>query len=64
MSNKAIDNSQNKASLIMLVAAFSAVYVIWGSTYLAIKYAIETIPTFRGPHREVSFRRAAARSPL
>ena len=30
----------------MLVAAFAAVYVIWGSTYLAIKYAIETIPTF------------------
>ncbi len=26
--------------------AFSAVYVIWGSTYLAIKYAIETMPSF------------------
>ena len=26
--------------------AFSAVYVIWGSTYLAIRYAIETIPPF------------------
>lgn len=46
MSNKAIDNSQNKVSVIRLVAAFAAVYVIWGSTYLAIKYAIETIPTF------------------
>ncbi len=29
-----------------MVAAFAAVYVIWGSTYLAIKYAIETLPTF------------------
>lgn len=29
-----------------MIAAFAAVYVIWGSTYLAIKYAIETIPTF------------------
>lgn len=46
MSSKAINSSQNKASLIMLVAAFAAVYIIWGSTYLAIKYAIETIPTF------------------
>jgi drug/metabolite transporter (DMT)-like permease len=46
MSNKVIDNSRDKASLVMLVAAFAAVYVIWGSTYLAIKYAIETIPTF------------------
>jgi drug/metabolite transporter (DMT)-like permease len=24
--------------------AFSAIYVIWGSTYLAIRYAVETIP--------------------
>jgi drug/metabolite transporter (DMT)-like permease len=29
-----------------MIAAFAAVYVIWGSTYLAIKYAIETMPTF------------------
>jgi drug/metabolite transporter (DMT)-like permease len=27
-----------------LLAAFLAVYVIWGSTYLAIRFAIETIP--------------------
>lgn len=26
--------------------AFAAVYVLWGSTYLFIKYAIETIPPF------------------
>ena len=29
-----------------LVSAFTAVYVIWGSTYLAIRFAIETIPPF------------------
>jgi drug/metabolite transporter (DMT)-like permease len=29
-----------------LIAAFAAVYVIWGSTYLAIRYAIATIPPF------------------
>lgn len=27
-----------------LLAAFAALYVIWGSTYLAIRFAIETIP--------------------
>ncbi|MEO7673377.1 MAG: EamA family transporter [Pyrinomonadaceae bacterium] len=36
----------NKRNLIILIAAFAAVYVIWGSTYLAIKYAIDTIPSF------------------
>lgn len=29
-----------------VVAAFAAVYLIWGSTYLAIRYAIETLPPF------------------
>ncbi|NWG10147.1 EamA family transporter [Candidatus Bathyarchaeota archaeon] len=29
-----------------VAAAFAAVYVIWGSTYLAIKFVIETIPPF------------------
>lgn len=29
-----------------LVGAFAAVYLIWGSTYLAIRYAIETLPPF------------------
>lgn len=27
-----------------IIAAFAAVYLIWGSTYLAIRFAIETIP--------------------
>jgi drug/metabolite transporter (DMT)-like permease len=46
MSSTATRTSPEKASLILLIAAFAAVYVIWGSTYLAIKYAIETIPSF------------------
>jgi drug/metabolite transporter (DMT)-like permease len=29
---------------LRLLAAFFAIYVVWGSTYLAIKLAIETIP--------------------
>jgi len=31
-------------ALAPLIAAFGAVYVIWGSTYLAIRWAIETMP--------------------
>ena len=29
-----------------LVAAFAALYVVWGSTYLAIRFAVETLPPF------------------
>jgi drug/metabolite transporter (DMT)-like permease len=29
-----------------LVSAFASVYLIWGSTYLAIRFAIETLPPF------------------
>lgn len=29
-----------------ILGAFLAVYLIWGSTYLAIKYAVETMPPF------------------
>ncbi|MDH5476455.1 MAG: EamA family transporter [Cyclobacteriaceae bacterium] len=31
---------------IAVVLAFAAIYIIWGSTYLAIAYAIDTIPPF------------------
>lgn len=31
---------------ILLIAAFAAIYILWGSTYLAIKYGIETFPPF------------------
>ena len=33
----------NRAGIVL---AFAAVYLIWGSTYLAIRYAVETIPPF------------------
>jgi drug/metabolite transporter (DMT)-like permease len=33
-------------SRLLTLAAFIAVYFIWGTTYLAIKYAVETIPPF------------------
>src|SRR5437879_13611458 len=31
---------------IWIIAAFAALYVIWGSTYLGIRFAIETVPPF------------------
>ena len=30
----------------LVIAAFAAVYLIWGSTYLGIRFAIETVPPF------------------
>ena len=37
-------NSRPQASRSQIVMAFAAVYVIWGSTYLTIHIAIETLP--------------------
>ena len=33
-----------RPSRLALLLAFLAIYLIWGSTYLAIRYAVETIP--------------------
>ncbi len=38
--------SMQQASRSRLIAAFAAVYVVWGSTYLAIRFGVETIPPF------------------
>lgn len=38
--------TQKRASRAQIIAAFASIYIIWGSTYLAIRYAIETIPPF------------------
>ncbi len=34
------------SSRTQIVLAFAAVYVLWGSTYLAIRFGVETIPPF------------------
>jgi drug/metabolite transporter (DMT)-like permease len=34
----------DSADSIKLGLAFAAIYIVWGSTYLAIRYAVETIP--------------------
>ena len=38
--------SEYRASSLAIWSALSAVYLIWGSTYLAIRYALETTPPF------------------
>jgi drug/metabolite transporter (DMT)-like permease len=38
--------NQQPVSRAQIIAAFASIYIIWGSTYLAIRYAIETIPPF------------------
>jgi drug/metabolite transporter (DMT)-like permease len=37
---------QPRPSRALIVLAFAAIYVLWGSTYLAIRYAIDTLPPF------------------
>ena len=44
--NLEVLKSDKKQNIVLLITAFAAVYIFWGSTYLAIKYAIETLPTF------------------
>jgi drug/metabolite transporter (DMT)-like permease len=36
--------AKDRAYKIKLALAFAAIYLVWGSTYLAIRYAVETIP--------------------
>lgn len=50
-SNEATEcRSTSRAEVVaprwLVVAAFAAVYLIWGSTYLGIRYAVESIPPF------------------
>lgn len=40
-----MSSAQHPARWLVL-AAFAAVYLIWGSTYLAIRFALETMPPF------------------
>lgn len=37
---------QTTPSKLAIIAAFAAIYFIWGSTYVAIRFALETLPGF------------------
>ncbi len=41
---KAAPLAHPRARRLHVILAFFSIYVIWGSTYLAIRYAVETIP--------------------
>jgi len=40
------DHSQHPPSSLAIWAALLAVYIVWGSTYLAIRFAVQTMPPF------------------
>jgi len=39
-------STQAASTRTLLIAAFATVYIVWGSTYLAIRVAVETLPPF------------------
>jgi drug/metabolite transporter (DMT)-like permease len=45
-SRQATADTARRPPRVLVLAAFAAVYLIWGSTYLGIRYAIETLPPF------------------
>lgn len=40
----ALPAGTEKTSRVLLLLSFGIIYVVWGSTYLAIRFAVETIP--------------------
>lgn len=38
--------NSNKKSGFLLVAAFASIYIIWGSTFLAVSYGLQSFPPF------------------
>lgn len=41
-----MNDGRKHASRAQIIAAFASIYLVWGSTYLAIRYAVQTIPPF------------------
>ncbi|HEY6384775.1 MAG TPA: EamA family transporter, partial [Candidatus Acidoferrum sp.] len=48
-ASPAVSQETAKRDSVLLIAAFAAVYVIWGSTYLAIAVGIQSFPTLLLP---------------
>src|ERR1700677_4608646 len=44
VSNSQSAGLRDRADTIKMARAFAAIYIVWGSTYLAIRYAVATIP--------------------
>src|SRR5512147_3041202 len=43
-SKSSLSASNAGSTRLLVLASFAIIYVVWGSTYLAIRYAVETIP--------------------
>jgi drug/metabolite transporter (DMT)-like permease len=43
-AGSAASTAAHKPWRLLVIVSFLSIYVIWGSTYLAIRYAVETIP--------------------
>lgn len=41
-----MEYKNSRASTLQLLIAFAAIYLIWGTTYLAMRVAVQTIPPF------------------
>jgi drug/metabolite transporter (DMT)-like permease len=41
-----LNDNAPRATRGQIIAAFASIYTVWGSTYLAIRYAVETMPPF------------------
>ncbi len=54
------ERTASRPAAALLLLAFAAIYLIWGSTFLAIRYAVETIP----PLLTMSVRSAGAGASL
>jgi drug/metabolite transporter (DMT)-like permease len=46
LMSAALTATAASSSRSRIIAAFAAVYIVWGSTYLAIRYAVQTMPPF------------------
>lgn len=46
MKEPGTSHSPNETSKALILLAFVVIYVVWGSTYLAIRVVVETIPPF------------------
>ncbi len=44
LSNQTSNFNATGQNRLLVLLAFACIYLIWGSTYLAIRYAVETIP--------------------
>ncbi len=41
-----IDTDTTQPPRWRVIAAFAAIYLVWGSTYLFIRFAVQTIPPY------------------